>query len=105
MPTIRCFPDDVLTLTVDNRGSDGEHYPSLTTPTWVLSNHALVEFKEMSPNGHSVKVLAIAIGAPTVTATLDTGPVVFTLNIVTPTALTKAPFGDYLRHPPVRPLP
>jgi len=105
MATIRCFPGDVLKLYVNNRGNDGNFRPSATKPVWTLSSHVLAEFFEMSPDGNSVKILAIAIGAPVVTATTDAGPTTFTLDIVAPPVLTQVPFGDYERHPPLRPKP
>lgn len=105
MLTIRCFPDDVLTLSVKNRGNDGGFYPSTTKPVWTLSDHTLAEFLEQSADQHSVKVKAFVIGAPVVTATLDTGTQLFTLNIVAPPTLTLLPVGDYLRNPTLEPKP
>lgn len=102
MATIRCFPGDVLTLSVKNRGNEGNFYPSVTKPVWTLSSHVLAELFELSPDGHTCKVKAIAAGAPVVTATLDTGPTTFTLDIVAPPALVPLPFGDYIRNPPLR---
>lgn len=102
MVTIRCFPGDVLTLTVKNRGNDGGFYISATKPVWTLSSHVLAEFFEMAQDGHSIKVKAIAVGAPVVTATIDTGNETFTLNIVAPPALSKVPMGDYERNPALR---
>ena len=105
MVTIRCFPDDILTLHVSNRGSDGGFFPSVTPPVWTLSSHVLAEFMEQSPDQHTIKVKVFAVGAPVVTATLDSGAQLFTLSCVAPPVLTKLPFGDYDRNPPLRPKP
>ena len=116
MLTIRCFPDDVLTLNVKNKGITNlstpgaggvypDFFPSTTPPVWTLSDHTLAEFLEKSADGHSIKVKAFGIGAPVVTATLDTGPQQFTLDIVAPPTQTLSPFGDYERHPPEKTKP
>lgn len=116
MVTIRCFPGDVLTLTIKNKGivnpsneqSGGvypDYFPSTTKPVWTLDDHTLAEFFEQSPDGHSIKVKAIAIGAPVATATIDTGFEEFTLDIVAPPIQTLTPHGDYERNPPERTTP
>jgi hypothetical protein len=102
MITIRCFPGDELTLTAKKQQCNGDILPSTTQPSWALSSHTLAEFKEMSPSGHSIKVIALATGFPVVTATLDAGTVDFTLVIVDPPILTSEPRGDYERNPPLR---
>lgn len=99
MPTIRCYPNDVVTLNVKNKGLDGgvypDFFPSATPPTWDIDDHAVAEFSYMSPDQHTVKVLARIVGTAVVTATLDTGDSVFTLNVVAVPTQTLSPTGDY----------
>lgn len=104
MPTIRCFPGDVLSLHVADRDCDGTIRPSLTKPVWTLSSHVLAELFEQSPDGHTVKVKAFAVGSPDVTGLTAAGPTVFTLDIIAPPVVSQVPVGDYDRNPPLRTL-
>ena len=99
MPTLQMFPGQTIKLTAKDELCDGTYRSSATTPTWTLSDHTIAEFSQMLQSAHEIQLTAFGLGTVTVTATLDSGPVTFTINIIAQPTLTATPVGSYVINP------